>query len=774
MMPTARPLLNRLGQSPVLRLDLIRHEVPDRDRDWYARCRIQHFSAFPWGAADAVRGVFALWLMLPAPDRAIGAALAALVAISVAGLALHRALERPVARAERRLAQIRVFLLVRGLIWSGIAAVLVQHAGPNLGVVVFFLVGALVFDLLLTMALPLVGLVSGALLVLGTTGALLWHGEGDAAHIGVATVMALAGLHQAMFNLYYLFATRRLRTHRLRLANETIQALLRQYDEHGADALVEVDSEGHLQRPSARLCELLGRSCAELEGIAFAAIFEAGHERDVLLGAAQRQHRFRNQVVPLRVGGERRWWSISGAAVFDGAGREEGLRCFAQDVTEQRANEERIRIMAMRDNLTGLVNRAIFTDRLAEALGRLGIGGAECAVLFLDLDSFKLVNDTYGHAAGDTVLIEVAARIEGLLGRDMLAARLGGDEFAVLAWNVTDRAVLTRLGEALVTELAKPVVREDVVLPCGASVGLAIGPEHGRNGPTLLRAADIALYEAKARGRGASVLFHPRLLHELQERRELEMDLRVALERGQFELWYQPLIDIATRRTSGYEALLRWNHPKRGMVMPAQFVPLAEELGLIGAIGEWALREALAEAATWDERLTIAVNVSPAQMRGEALLTQVVGALAASGVAPERLELEITETLLMEDGEAHLRTLHRLRALGVRIALDDFGTGFSSLNYLRRFPFDKLKVDRSFVSAIVAEPESRAIVDTVLSLAREFRMKTTAEGIESEDQLAALNAMGCTQAQGFLFDQPLPRGRIPLRHRKVFARAAVG
>ena len=300
--------------------------------------------------------------------------------------------------------------------------------------------------------------------------------------------------------------------------------------------------------------------------------------------------------------------------------------------------------MATRDNLTGLVNRAIFTDRLADVLARSG-PGSECAVLFVDLDSFKLVNDTYGHAAGDTVLIEVGRRIEGLLGPDMIAARLGGDEFAVLAWNITDRTSLTRHGEALVAELSKPIVREDVILPCGASAGLAIGPEHGRIGETLLRAADIALYEAKSRGRGVSVLFHPGLLHELQERRELEMDLRVALERGEFELWYQPLIDIQTRRTSGYEALLRWNHPRRGLVLPANFIPLAEETGLIGSIGEWVLREALAEAATWHDSLTIAVNVSPAQMRGDALLGQVVGALATSGVSPDRLELEITETL---------------------------------------------------------------------------------------------------------------------------------
>jgi diguanylate cyclase (GGDEF)-like protein/PAS domain S-box-containing protein len=548
-----------------------------------------------------------------------------------------------------------------------------QQAGPNLGAAMLFVAVGLVLDLLFTMAFPLIGLAAASLVVLGTSGALMREPEADPVLIAAIAIVTLAMLHYVLFHLHYLFATRRLRTHRLRLANDTIRSLLRQYDEQSADALVEVDVNGRLLHPSSRLCELLGRSAADLAGIQISSIFEAGNERKALLAIARQQRRFHNQIVPLRIRGERHWWSISGGAVLDAEGHDVGFRCFVQDITEQRANEDRIRIMAMRDNLTGLVNRAIFSDRLSDVLTR-ATPEAECAVLFIDLDSFKLVNDTYGHGAGDTVLIEAARRIEDLLGRDMIAARLGGDEFAVLAWSITDRAVMKQLGARIVAELSKPIVREDVILPCGASAGLAFGPDHGNIGETLLRAADIALYEAKSRGRGVSVLFHPDQLHELQERRGLEMDLRVALERGEFQVWYQPLIDIASRQTLGYEALLRWNHPQRGIVLPTEFIPLADETGLILSIGEWALREALAEASTWHDELTIAVNVSPAQMRGEGLLGQVIGALAASGVAPERLELEITETLLMDDCEMHLRTLHRLRALGVRIALDDFGT----------------------------------------------------------------------------------------------------
>lgn len=764
-MLAVRPVLNWLSASPLMRPDLLQHEVASRDAEWFARCRIHQFAKFPWLIGDGLRGLLAAWLLIPTPDAVLSMALLTLAAVWLGELLLRRALAVPTGKTERRLMQIRAFLIARGAVWGIVTAAMVRFAGSDIGIVVAFSLGALTFDLLVMLSLPLTGLVAGSLLVAGLAVGLLGLPGMNPVLVLAISAMSVAALRYALFNLYYLFATRQLRTRRLGTANQTIRSLLNQYDEHGADALVEIDSEGLLVQPSPRLCELLGRRCEDLAGTPVTDLFEQGRERSALIGAIGRRHQFRNLLVPLRIRSERRWWSISGGAILDAEGHEDGFRCFAQDVTEQRVNEERIRIMAMRDNLTGLVNRAIFTDRLAAVLARCS-DEAECAVLFMDLDSFKLVNDTYGHAAGDTVLIEAARRIEEQLGPHMLAARLGGDEFAVLAWKVTDPDALARLGDNIVRALAQPIVRDDVVLPCGASIGIALAPEHGRDGETLLRAADIALYEAKSRGRGVSVMFHPQLLHDLQERRALERDLRLALERGQFEMWYQPLLSIATRRTVGYEALLRWNHPERGVVEPSHFIPLAEEAGLIGAIGEWALREALMEAATWQDDLTVAVNVSPAQMRGDALLGQVVGALANSGVAPSRLELEITETLLMENAESHLRTLHRLRALGVRIALDDFGTGYSSLNYLRQFPFDKLKVDRSFVSDIAEEGDSGAIVETVLNLARKFDMETTAEGIESEAQLARLGDMGCSQAQGFLFDRPLPARLIPDEHRK--------
>jgi diguanylate cyclase (GGDEF)-like protein/PAS domain S-box-containing protein len=764
-MTDAPHLLARVGSWPMFRLDLVRHDVPDRDADWFARCRVQHFANFPWFAGDAMRALLSVWLLVPAPEEALSMALLGIAAVWIAAVLLRRWLARPVANPQRRLSQIRAFLLLRGAVWSGIAATLVCNSGASKGVVVFFALGPLLFDLVAMLSLPLVGLAVGTLLVLGMAAGLVCSGDVDPLLVIAASVMAVVGLHYALFNLYHLFATRRLRTRRLLAANETIQSLLSQYDEHGADAIMEVDANGRLHQPSPRLCEMLGRPTTALDGLNLALLFEPGPERAELLSAARRLHRFRNHVVPVQVHGERRWWSISGCAMFDGQGHHQGFRCFAHDVTERRTNEERVHVMATRDNLTGLLNRAVFTARLNEVIAR-GWRRGECSVLFIDLDHFKLVNDTYGHAAGDAVLVEAARRIEALLGPDMMAARLGGDEFAVLAWNVADVTAACRLGDAIVAVLAQPIIREGVLLPSGGSIGIALGPEHGQTHEALLRAADVALYEAKSRGRGQCVLFEDGLLHKLQERRDLEIDLRSAVDRGEFVLHYQPLINISTRRTIGYEALLRWNHPSRGLVPPAAFIPLAEETGLIAGIGEWVLRDALKEAATWQEHLGVSVNVSPAQMRGGCLFDHVMAALTATGVAPRRLELEITETALMERCEENLRILHQLRALGVRIALDDFGTGYSSLTYLRSFPFDKLKVDRSFVSDIVEEPDSHAIVRSVVSLAREFGMKTTAEGIESEAQLSKLRLMGCTQAQGFLFDKPLPAASIPAAHRR--------
>ncbi|PEQ13279.1 hypothetical protein B2G71_07530 [Novosphingobium sp. PC22D] len=748
------------------RLEMIRHDIPERDREWFANCRMHHLEQFPWITSDLVRTGMALWLIASAPLHAFLTVAALTGSLFVLECVLYSNIMRIAPETMRRLNMLRVLLLVRGCIWSLAIGIAVAAAPANgSGQAIFFGAAVVMIDTIFMTSLPLVGLGSNLAVMLAIGMALIRAKDVDPWLAAAMTLMMAMGVHYAIFSLYHLFATRRLRTRRLKTANETIEVLLSHYDQHGSDWLVEIDRDGRLERPSARMCAALGRDVEAVEGMHITSLLEPGPQWRELIRSAQALRQISNLTLPARFGDERRWWSISGCPVFDGEGNHTGYRAFVQDVTERHTAEERVRTMALTDALTGLANRPVFTARLSETLEACDKGEV-CGVLFIDLDSFKATNDTFGHAAGDEVLRQTAERIAALARPGDTAARLGGDEFALLVTSAETAHDLVSRAEALVSALSRPMHVDGKTMPGGASVGVALGPRDGANGESLLRAADLALYEAKSRGRSCHVEYQPALLEERAERRRMECDLRHALERDEFEIHYQPLIDIATRQTKGYEALLRWNHPTRGSVPPSVFIPLAEDLDLINTIGTWVLREALAEAATWDENLTIAVNVSPAQMRGEALLGQVIGALAASGVAPERLELEITENLLVHECEVHTRLLHRLRAFGARIALDDFGTGYSSLNYLRSFPFDKLKIDRSFVRDLTCDGDSLSIVEMLLRLARDFSMETIVEGVENEGQFAALTAMGCDQVQGFLFGRPIPASELPPEIRK--------
>jgi diguanylate cyclase (GGDEF)-like protein len=446
-----------------------------------------------------------------------------------------------------------------------------------------------------------------------------------------------------------------------------------------------------------------------------------------------------------------------------------------EDVTERRQAERRIAHMASHDALTGLGNRLLFHERLDALVGTATADASapSVAVLCLDLDHFKRVNDTLGHGVGDALLQDVAKRIVSTVGDDGSAviARLGGDEFAVI-WTGLGRdgeGLITaggRLATQLVARLSEPYLVDGHRVTVGASVGIAFAPRDGRDSYTLLKMADLALYRAKARGRGTCEEFDPVMDAEAQARRGLEEDLREALLRGQFELHYQPLLNLPTDRISGFEALLRWNHPTRGVVPPATFIPVAEEIGLIGPLGDWVLRTACAEAATWPAHLKVAVNLSPVQFKSRSLVTSVVQALAASGLLAQRLELEITESVLLAETDSNINQLHQLRRLGVRIAMDDFGTGYSSLSYLRAFPFDKIKIDRSFVRDLgpidrkhaddEASYQGAAIIRAVAGLGASLGMCITAEGVETGDQLNRVRAEGCTEVQGYHLSPPRP------------------
>ena len=430
------------------------------------------------------------------------------------------------------------------------------------------------------------------------------------------------------------------------------------------------------------------------------------------------------------------------------------------DVTEKRNSEKRIAFLAHHDTLTGLANRVQLREHIEKTVTDVG-GGGGAAVLCLDLDNFKTVNDTLGHSVGDMLLCAVAKRLQALLRDQDLVSRTGGDEFAIVQ-SGAEPAMQTAaaLAARIVETLGAPFEIGDHTVVIGASVGIAIAPDDGSDPDQLLKNADMALYRAKGAGRAQFHFFETEMDVRAQARRLLELDLRKAVAADEFELFYQPIVNLAENRITGFEALLRWNHPTRGRVAPGEFIPLAEETGLIVPIGEWVVRRACRDANLWPSDLNVAVNVSPVQFRNKSLAMTVTSAVASSGLLPRRLELEITETVLMHDTRETMATLQQLQLLGVRISMDDFGTGYSSLSYLRSFPFDKIKIDQSFVRDLIDKPDAIGIIRAIAGLGRSMGVTTTAEGVETQEQLDQMREEGCTEVQGYFYSRPVPAAEI--------------
>jgi diguanylate cyclase (GGDEF)-like protein len=425
-----------------------------------------------------------------------------------------------------------------------------------------------------------------------------------------------------------------------------------------------------------------------------------------------------------------------------------------EDITERMRAEEQIRHLAHYDALTDLPNRALFHERLRQELAQAGVG-SQLAVLYIDIDEFKSVNDSLGHMIGDELLKSVAARLGSCIGDAGFVARLGGDEFAIVKTGVSDPEEVAELATRALDTIRAPYDCLGHQLTSDASIGIALAPQHGTDLDQILKNADLAMYAAKSAGRRTWRFFEPAMDAHVRARRQLEIDLRKAIADQALEIYYQPCLSLQSDRITGCEALVRWRHPERGMISPAEFIPIAEETGLINQLGEWVLTQACLEATTWPEGINLAVNVSPVQFKSGTLALKIVSALAASGLSAHRLELEITEAVLIRDDEAALDILHQLRGIGVRIALDDFGTGYSSLSYLHRFPFDKIKIDRCFVNGLAEAGES-SIVQAVVNIAAARHMTTTAEGVETERQQQLLRGLGCTEMQGYLFSPPKP------------------
>ncbi|MEY4763910.1 MAG: hypothetical protein RI907_583 [Pseudomonadota bacterium] len=558
---------------------------------------------------------------------------------------------------------------------------------------------------------------------------------------------------------------------RLRAEAETdrqrqlIDLLLRDFEENATDWLWEVTPTGHLRHVSPRLSASFGMPAKALQAQTFVELVGGMVPHDEAEAAAawarlntclRMGQPFRDLELVVEVGHELHCWSLSAKPLHDERGRAAGWRGVGSDITEARRARDELARLANIDALTGLSNRHRFSSELQRWLADEALASRPCTLFFLDLDNFKQINDTLGHAVGDQLLKRVGARLKVAIGDGDLLARLGGDEFAVLSWRVVGQAQAAELATRMLTLLSEPCQLQDVLVEIRASVGIAQSPQDGCEPSALLQCADLALYAAKAAGRGVFRFFEPAMAESARARVRLQQELQHALAAQQFTLFFQPQLALQSDEVLGFEALVRWHHSDRGVVSPGEFIPVAEETGQIIPLGNWVLREACRQAAAWPVPARVAVNLSAVQFRSHSVIDVVDEALRESRLPPERLELEITETALIDDHDAAEATLSALRARGVRVALDDFGTGYSSLAYLRRFPIDKLKIDGMFVHTLGQDANAEAVVTAIISLARALQLSTTAEGVETEDQLTLLRAMGCTDVQGYLVARPMP------------------
>jgi diguanylate cyclase (GGDEF)-like protein len=610
---------------------------------------------------------------------------------------------------------------------------------------------------------PVPAAAAAYVLVMGGAATNMLHSTGSSAITAVGPAYA-AGLLLIIYSNGRSFMESRLEKLALNERTETVSMLLREYESSDADWLWTTNSSLFFRNVSTRFARAVGRSVDEVSRMSLFDLLSGIQDGDprsqgaieAIASSLESRAPLNDVTVPVRGEDGVRCIEVSARPHFSRAGRFLGYRGVGSDVTAARQAADRIAHMASHDALTGLPNRMRLIEALGAGMKRTQSQGGQCAVLLIDLDRFKTVNDSLGHVAGDHLLQQVAARFEPIVDGQMTAGRLGGDEFAVIIPGAPDNATIKRIGRSIIETLSEPFSYHDQNLFVGASVGVAVCPDDGLTVEDLIRNADLALYCAKDRGGNEVCFYEPSLHARAEERRQIELEMRGALDNSELSLVFQPVVDAADDRIQSCEALLRWSNPRLGEVSPSRFIPLAEETGLIVPIGEWVLRSACAEAARWPG-ISLAVNISPRQLQEPGFMSVLVSALSHSGLPANRLELEITETVFLNITPQTRKVLHQIRGLGVRLAMDDFGTGYSSLSYLQEADFDTLKIDQSFVRGATREnPESASIVRAVVALARSLDMTTVAEGVETQEQLELVRELGCDRIQGYIFSPPVP------------------
>lgn len=710
---------------------------------------------------QALAGLTTGWLVMPLVSHALVAGWLLLLAVSVLVSArCDQGFGSAPAQRPDGVGVLRHACATIGnaLVWSIAVLVLAEHAPLPVQLEIWTILAMLMTVSAVTVpSVPLAATLFSAIVGLAVIVGFLRGGGYEMAGIAALFVcIVIGGAIEASRN----FLATRLAEAGVADRNEVVSLLLREFEDGKADWLWEIDPQRRARSVSRRFAFALGLEPREIEGQSLVQLL-AGEDWQTgsfdpslheLVEKLKHRENFSDLVVRVKVGAAARWWKLSGAPRQDEAGNFDGFRGVGSDITAERESSEKIAWLARYDTLTGLPNRMMLTEELGAALRYADQWRSRCALLMLDLDRFKAVNDTLGHLVGDQLLARVSERLQGLMGENALCGRLGGDEFAIVIRDAAQPGQVDRMACAVIERLSEPYAVEHHTLYIGVSVGSALGPLDGTSVEMLMRNADLALYRAKDEGGGCHIAYEPGLHARAEERRKLEVALRSALERDEFVLHYQPVVDARDERIVCCEALLRWNSPEHGLVAPERFIPIAEDTRLIVAIGEWVLREACTTAARWPTPTRVAVNVSAEQLLDARFLDRVVASLAVSGLAPQRLEIEVTENIFERDAGVARATLERVMALGCGVTLDDFGSGYSSLAYIRNFRFSTVKMERSFVKgAASGNPESLAIIRAVIAMAESLEMTTTAQGVETEQELDTVRALGCCRVQGHYY-----------------------